>query len=205
MTHFLCTARRWLLALASLTCAVLPLAAVAGPLDNFSFSGEGNVSVFDAMSGGWVGSITEFIDPNDPPRTPLSFVSVVTFTFDASMNKLLGNFEFTTASDLSSSLFGTLMGSFTDPASTLASGGQLGLDYSINGGTGAYSNYRGFGLSFLSFDPSAITFNNYTEQGLLVAAAVPEPATVALFTLGLALLCAATLRRRRALVAARRG
>ncbi len=163
--------------------------AQAGPLSAFSFSGEGNVLVFDALAGtgGWNGAITEFTDPALP--APLSFASIVTFSYDAGANLLSGLFEFTHAMDLSSTVFGTLMGRFTDPAGSLTAGGQLELDYSVMGGSGQFAGSSGFGLSFLSFDPNASSFNNYREDGLLVvdAATVPLPSTLLLVALALAL------------------
>ena len=125
----------------------------------------------------------------------LALASLVTFNFDGAANQLTGQFEFTNETDLSSAVFGTLTGAFTDPAHTLLSGGQLGLDYLIQGGTGQFADYRGFGLSFLTFDPNGTGFNNYAEQGLLVAA-VPEPGALWLVALGLAALAWAPRRRR---------
>ena len=172
--------------------AVLAVAAPtahAGPLSAFSFAGEGNVLVFDAVAGtgGWNGAITEFTDP--PRVQPLSFASLVTFSYNAAANVLSGQFEFTHALDLSSSVFGTLMGRFTDPAGSLTSGGQFELDYSVLGGSGQFAGSSGYGLSFLSFDPNASSFNNYREDGLLVvdAATVPLPNSLLLVALALAL------------------
>lgn len=165
----------------------------AGPLSAFSFSGEGNVLIFDAVAGtgGWNGAITEFSDPAAPLPNPLSLASLVLFSFDAAANLLSGTFEFTYAADLSSSIFGTLSGSFTDPAGNLGSGGQLALDYLVQGGSGLYSGSQGFGLSFLSFDPDSVSFNNYSEDGLLVVDAVPTgvpvPATSSLVLMACAM------------------
>ena len=164
----------------------LPLAALADPVSLFvPFNGQGNVSVFDAAagSGGWVGSI----DQTPPPDVaqPLSLVSVVLFQIDAATQTLTGSFEFTTT-DLTSTLYGTLAGSFVD-ADILNSGGQFGIDYSVLGGSGAFAGASGFGLSFLNFDPAG-SFNNYGESGLLsfsVPAAVPTPGTLALMAAGL--------------------
>lgn len=164
----------------------LPLAALAAPMSYFvPFNGQGNVSVFDAAagSGGWVGSI----DQTPPPDVaqPLSLVSVVLFQIDAATQTLTGSFEFTTT-DLTSTLYGTLAGSFVD-ADILNSGGQFGIDYSVLGGSGAFAGASGFGLSFLNFDPAG-TFDNYAESGLLsftVPAAVPTPGSLALVLAGL--------------------
>jgi len=164
----------------------LPLAALADPVSLFvPFNGQGNVSVFDAAagSGGWVGSI----DQTPPPDVaqPLSLVSVVLFQIDAATQTLTGSFEFTTT-DLTSTLYGTLAGSFVD-ADILNSGGQFGIDYSVLGGSGAFAGASGFGLSFLNFDPAG-TFDNYAESGLLsftVPAAVPTPGSLALVLAGL--------------------
>jgi hypothetical protein len=165
--------RRGLAAAACVLGLVVPLAQ-AGPLANFSFEGQGNLLVFDTTtgSGGWNGEIREFSNPASPLPVPLSFAVLVTFDFDAATNHLLGSFEFTQTDDLDSSIFGRVTGGFTDPAGSLATGGQLGLDYSVLGGTGRYAGYGGFALSFLEFDPSA-GGDNYAEQGLIVA--MPEP------------------------------
>ncbi len=53
----------------------------------------------------------------------------------------------------------------------------------------------GFGLSLLSFDPTATGDNNYVEQGLLVA--VPEPGMAGLMAAGLVLLALVRARRSR--------
>lgn len=186
--------RTGLRAACALTLAVASIGlAQAGPLSAFSFSGEGNVLVFDpvAGSGGWNGAITEFSDPAAPVLNPLSLASLVLFDFDAAANRLTGTFEFTDAADLSASIFGTLSGSFTDPAGDLLNGGQLALDYVVQGGSGMFSGSQGFGLSFLTFDPNSLAFNNYSEDGLLVVdavpAAVPAPATAWLVLLATAL------------------
>jgi hypothetical protein len=153
------------------------------------------VLLFDAVSGGWNGAITENTDGATTPASPLSLAALVLFSFDALSNRLSGQFEFTDAADLGASIHGTLSGAFTDPASTLEGGGQLALDYRIEGGSGRFAGQRGFGLSFLSFDPNAGGFDNYSEQGLLVA--VPEPASLALLALGLAALALRARRRQR--------
>ncbi len=167
-------------------------AAQAAQVD-IPFEGAGNVVVFDPLAGtgGWVGSIDEVLDPGEmgPAR---SFVSVVTFTFDAMLNALSGNFEFTDALDLSNTLFGTVTGTLL--SGSLTPGGQLALDYSVAGGTGGFSRTTGFGLSLLTYDVTATTFDNYTEQGLLVLD-VPAPATLPLAAAGLALLALAGRRR----------
>lgn len=178
--------------------ASVPAPALANPFSAFVFDGSGNVLVFDAAAGtgGWNGAITEYSDPAAPLVNPLSLTSVVTFTLDALTRMLSGHFEFTNAADLTSSVFGSLSGAFTNPADTLTGGGQFSLDYTIAGGTGEYAGLHGFGLSFLSFDPNAVTFDNYSEQGLL--AAVPEPGTLALVALCLGLMAGG--QRQRALV-----
>lgn len=177
------TARRLLAA-----CALaLPLVAAADPVSYFvPFNGSGNVSVFDAAagSGGWVGSLQQTPPPDVP--APLSLVSVVLFQLDAATQTLTGSFEFTSAADLASTLYGTLTGRYAD-ADILAGGGQLAVDYAITGGTGSFFGASGFGLSFLDFDPAG-AFDNYAEAGLLnfsVPAAVPNPGTLALLLAGL--------------------
>lgn len=186
------TLRRWLAAAACLL-SLSALQAQAQALSNFSFDGRGNLLVFDAAagSGGWNGEISEFSDSALP--APLSFAVLVLFDYDAALNRLFGTFEFTQADDLNSSIFGHVMGGFTDVSGSLAGGGQLGLDYSLLGGTGRYAGASGFGLSFLSFDPAATGDNNYVEQGLLVA--VPEPGMAGLMAGGLIALALARPRR----------
>jgi hypothetical protein len=183
---------RWLAAAACLLGLAAP-PVQAADLSNFVFDGRGNLLVFDAAagSGGWNGEISEFADPALP--SPLSFAVLVLFDYDAAANRLLGSFEFTQADDLGASIFGSVAGGFTDPAGSLAGGGQLELDYQVLGGTGRYAGSRGFALSFLSFDPGATGDNNYAEQGLLLA--VPEPGVAALLSAGLLLLALTRGRR----------
>lgn len=176
-------------AMAGACLLALGLGGVAqAAMVDIPFEGAGNVVVFDPLAGtgGWVGSFDEVLAPGQsgPAR---SFVTVVTFTFDALLNALSGQFEFTDAFDLNTSIFGSVAGAFTSPPGRLGVGGQLALDYTVAGGTGAYNRSSGFGLSFLTYDPAATTFNNYAEQGLLVLA-VPAPATLPLAAAGLALL-----------------
>ena len=171
---------------------VLPLAAQADPVSYFvPFSGEGNLSVFDAAAGtgGWVGSLVQ--SPVPPVAAPLDLVSVVLFTLDAASRTLMGTFEFTTT-DLMSTLFGDLTGSYVN-ADILTTGGQFSIDYRILGGTGNFFRASGFGLSFVDFNPAGV-FNNYTEAGLLNFD-VPEPGTALLA--GLALLAAIKAGSRR--------
>jgi hypothetical protein len=181
----------------------LPLAAHAEPTPLFvPFNGAGNVSVFSATSGGWVGSL----DQTAPPvvSDPLSLVSVVLFQLNAATQTLTGTFEFTRASDLGATLFGELTGSYV-VADILNAGGQFSIDYNVVGGTGAFAGVTGFGLSFVDFNPAGV-FNNYAEAGLLtlnVPQAVPEPATWLLVAMGLVL--TATKRRGTARSGAKRG
>lgn len=161
----------------------LPVLVQADPMPLFvPFEGAGNVLVVDvaAGTGAWTGSIEQSIFPVVP--MPLSLVSVVFFQLDASTRTLAGTFEFTTAADLASALFGQVSGSYLD-LGILNTGGQFSIDYTILSGTGAFSGATGYGLSFLDFDPAG-AFNNYTEAGTLVIT-VPEPTTVALWSLGL--------------------
>jgi hypothetical protein len=93
---------------------LLPLAAHAEPVTFFvPFGGTGNVSVFDADAGtgGWVGQTDQTPEPG--VAEPLSLVSVVLFTLDRAAGTLDGTFELTTT-DLASTLFGRLVGSFFD-------------------------------------------------------------------------------------------
>jgi MYXO-CTERM domain-containing protein len=177
------------------TAFLLPLAAHAQPATLYvPFEGAGNVSVFDitAGTGGWTGSIDQSSFPAVP--TPLQLVSVVLFQFDTGAQTLSGTFEFTTT-NLLSTVFGTLSGSYVKP-DILGTGGQFSIDYNILGGTGAFSGATGYGLSFVDFDPTG-PFNNYAEGGALVLT-VPEPATPVLALAGLALLAALAAGRRRA-------
>ena len=186
MNTLLTRARRALLS--PLLCATLltPFAistATAAPVDYFvPYLGEGNLSVFDATAGtgGWAGSILEVADPANP-RAPLSLVSVVLFTLDRTAHTLMGSFEFTTT-DLLSTLFGELTGTFLD-SDILTNGGQFSVDYRIDGGTGQFARASGFGLAFVNYNPAG-AFNNYDENGVLVFT-VPSPATGALVLAGL--------------------
>jgi len=183
-------------ALRTITLAALPLftlapAAQASPM-LLSFSGSGNVLVPDAQGdGGWTGTVLQ--DPEPGLATPQALVSVVLFHVDPLTQLLSGQFTFTRASDLGATLFGLVTGGPTG-GDVFNLGGQLELDYTIQGGTGDFAGASGFGLSFLNFDPNGM-FDNYTETGLLVVA-VPEPGTLPLALLAAALL-AAPLRRRR--------
>ncbi len=177
----------WLLCLA---CS-LPLGAQAAATSFFvPYGGEGNVSIFNAAAGtgGWVGSVDQSPDPG--VVTPLAFVSVVLFNLNSASKTLSGSFELSTT-DLASTLFGQLTGSYFEP-DILASGGQFSIDYQILGGSGAFAGASGFGLSFVDYNPAG-TFNNYAEAGLLnfdIPSAVPEPASWALLMLGLGLVAA---------------
>ena len=125
------------------------LGATAAQAEAVSFfvpyEGGGNVSVFDAPAGtgGWVGSIVQSPDP--AVTSPLSLVSVVLFTVDELSKTLSGTFEFTTT-DLLSTLFGELSGSFVED-DILTAGGQFSIDYTVQGGTGQFSRATGFGLA----------------------------------------------------------
>ena len=194
MTAHPATLQRAVLARACLLALFLGSAADAATVD-MPFEGAGNLVVFDPLAGtgGWVGSIDEVLAPGNtgPAR---SFVSVVTFTFDSLTELLNGDFEFTDAANLGSSIFGTVAGAFTNLLDVLNVGGQLALDYTVAGGSGDFQRVTGFGLSFLTYDLAATTFNNYSEQGLLVLD-VPAPATLPLAAAGLALLAMGQRRR----------
>ncbi len=178
-------------ALALLPLLALAPAAQAGPLVFAPFFGSGNAVVFDPTTGdgGWVGSIEQFPDPD--VADPLDLVSVVLFNYDMTSQMLSGEFTFTRSADLGATLFGLVSGSST-VADLFGQGGQLTLDYTIQGGTGDFAGASGFGLSFLQFDPAG-TFDNYQEDGLLLFS-VPEPGSLPLLAGALGVL--ALLRRR---------
>ena len=178
-------------ALALLPLLALAPAAQAGPLVFAPFFGSGNAVVFDPSTGdgGWVGSIEQFPDPD--VADPLDLVSVVLFNYDMTSQMLSGEFTFTRSADLGATLFGLVSGSST-VADLFGQGGQLALDYTIQGGTGDFARASGFGLSFLQFDPAG-TFDNYQEDGLLLFS-VPEPGSLPLLAGALGVL--AVLRRR---------
>ncbi len=179
MNPLIAHARRLLLGLA---CALsLPLAAQADPVTYaVPYAGAGNVADFGGGNGGWVGSIDEVL-PTIQGDLP-SLVSVVTFSIDALSQTLTGSFQFTTAADLSSTIFGMVTADGVG-GDFLSQGGQLSLNYDIQGGTGQFFGASGYGLAFLNYDPTA-DFNNYSESGLL-AFAVPEPGSLALAAAGL--------------------
>lgn len=177
---------------AGLVCSVLaPSTPALAALQFSPYSGQGNVSVFDAAAGtgGWVGSIQGLVHPLS--GDPFDLVSVVLFSVDGSNQTIGGQFEWTGAFDLGSSLFGRLTGTVSDP-DILLLGGQFALDYLFDGGTGVFTGASGFGLAFIDFDPQA-SGDNYVEAGLVVAS-VPAPHSMLLAMT--ALLVLASLRRR---------
>jgi hypothetical protein len=180
---------------AGLVCSVLGSSTTALAAPQFSpYSGQGNVSVFDAAAGtgGWVGSLQGLVHPQN--GDPFDLVSVVLFSVDGVSQTVNGQFEWTGAFDLGSRLFGQLSGTVSE-ADILLQGGQLALDYLIEGGTGVFAGVSGFGLAFIDFDPLASGDNNYTEAGLVVAS-VPVPASPLLAMTALVMLAALHRRRR---------
>jgi PEP-CTERM motif len=171
---------------------VLPLAANAvSSLHFVPYRGAGNVSVFGATDGGWVGQIRQL----QPPvvADPLALVPTVLFSIDPATDALSGRFAFETT-DLASTLYGKVTG--TAEPGFLRGGGQLSLNYTIFGGSGSFAGARGIGLAYLDYDPGRMA-NNYGESGLLeFSTPVPEPAALALFAMGLIVVVA---RRRTAL------
>lgn len=168
----------------------LPTAARAEVLNyNVFYGGLGSL-VFDAATstGAWTGTIDEA--PFPPVPSPLGLLSVVNFSFDGASGTLMGMFEFTSASDFTTTLIGRLDGELLQ--GDFATGGQLGLNYTIDDGTGLFASAEGFGISLFDFVAPVQGFSDYTEAGVLVFS-VPEPA-------GLTLAAAALL----ALVASRR-
>ncbi|HRD99565.1 MAG TPA: hypothetical protein PLA97_24525 [Rubrivivax sp.] len=182
--------RRWrgLAFCAGLVGGVLGAVAPAQAAQQFSpYSGQGNLSVFDAAAGtgGWVGSLQGLVHPLN--GDPFDLVSVVLFSVDGPSRTLSGQFEWTGAFDLGSSLFGRLTGTVSDD-DILLQGGQFALDYLIDGGTGVFSGAGGFGLAFVDFDPLA-SGDNYREAGLVVAS-VPVPNSMLLAMAALVLMAA---------------
>ena len=181
---------------AGLVCSVLGASVPAQAAQQFSpYSGQGNVSVFDAAAGtgGWVGSLQGLVHPLS--GDPFDLVSVVLFSVDGPSQTVSGQFEWTGAFDLGSSLFGRLTGTVSDD-DILLQGGQFALDYLIDGGTGVFAGAGGFGLAFVDFDPLASGDNNYTEVGLVVAS-VPVPNGMLLAMSALVLLAASQRRQRK--------
>ncbi len=180
---------------AGLVCSVFGPATPALAALQFSpYSGQGNVSVFDAAAGtgGWVGSLQGLLHPLS--GDPFDLVSVVLFSVDGPSQTVSGQFEWTGAFDLGSSLFGRLTGTVSDD-DILLQGGQFALDYLIDGGTGVFTGAGGFGLAFIDFDPLA-GGDNYVEAGLVVAS-VPVPNGMLLAMSALVVLAASQRRQRK--------
>ena len=179
---------------AGLVCSVLgPSTPALAALQFSPYSGQGNLSVFDAAAGtgGWVGSLQGLVHPLS--GDPFDLVSVVLFSVDGLSQTVSGQFEWTGAFDLGSSLFGRLTGTVSDD-DILLLGGQFALDYLIDGGTGVFAGAGGFGLAFVDFDPLASGDNNYTEVGLVVAS-VPVPNSSLLAMTAVVLLAAGRRRQ----------
>lgn len=170
---------------------VLPLAlptAARADAQNFNvfFGGQGSL-VFDAATstGAWTGTIDE--SPFPPVPSPLGLLSVVNFSFDSTSGLLMGMFEITSASDFTTTLIGRLDGELLQ--GDFASGGQLGLNYTVDDGSGMFASAQGFGISLLDFAAPVQGFSDYTEAGVLVFS-VPEPAGLALSAVALLALVA---------------
>lgn len=181
----------------ALVCAavVLPLAAPlsanADPVSlDVLFDGSGSLN-FDSVAntGVWMGTLVDLGFAPAPPSLP-ALTSQVSFSLSGTA--LSGMFAFSdgAANTLTGLLDGTLAsGSFAD-------GGQLLIDYTVDGGTGLFSGATGFAISILDFLAPVNGSRAYTEvaTGVLVVQQVPEPAGLTLA--GVALLALLATRRK---------
>jgi hypothetical protein len=173
-------------------CGLLPLPSVASPL-TLQFSGGGAVVPGPGF------------DPNLPvwplfvPAVPDSYVLggqsgwSLTSAFDFDVTTGTGRGTFTLANAFGDSLFGTLA-TVTD-----VSNGPFGgfdIQYAVDGGTGAWAGFQGSGSSevTLTSDPRQFP-TTFLELGTITQR-VPEPGSLLLASLGLAL--GGALRRRTA-------
>lgn len=175
--------------------ACLPIHAGAAPVTYDAFLEGDGLSLFtvtDAATGSgngaWLGSLADA--PFPVPTRPLSLLTRVNFQFDALLGLLSGDFEFTDANDFSSTITGLLSATFLSGG--FDTGGQLGLDYTVTGGTGAFGSASGALVSLV--DITAATDGSYREVAT-GQFSVPEPGSLLLVAGALGALV--WMRRRR--------